>query len=293
MDASDHPIDVQLAEFRAAYSLAHCQHGQEIWRYRRVGQGKDAVLSLTGALGVAELAFQSLLAMGRQFTVIAPDYPSEPTLNAFCDGLIAILNQERIDRAHVVGGSLGGMIAQHLIRRYPDRVLSLVLSHTAAPESSRVLIAAVRALVGTLPIWPESLVRKQFSRRLRIGFAVAGPFWLQYFDAAVATQSREELTSRVRLAAEFAAQRQYAPDDLRLWPGRVMVLNADDDPLMPKGTQVALRRLYPQAELHTFSQAGHSAAILDPEGYVSVIRQFILPPPHPGHPWRPLTRALL
>jgi pimeloyl-ACP methyl ester carboxylesterase len=275
MKVSDQPIDVQLAQFRAAHPLAHCQHTEEIWRYRRVGRGKDAVLWLTGALGVAELAFQSLLAMGPQFTVIAPDYPSTPTLDAFCDGLIAILNQERIERAHVVGGSLGGMIAQHLIRRYPDRVLSLVLSHTAAPESSRLLVGAVRVLVGTLPKWPESLVRKLFSRRLRVGYTAAGSFWLQYFDAAVATQSCAELTSRVRLAAEFAAQRHYKPDDLRLWPGRVMVLDADDDPLMPNVNQVALRTLYPQAELHRFFQTGHSVAILDPEGYASVIRQFI------------------
>jgi pimeloyl-ACP methyl ester carboxylesterase len=274
---SDQPIDVQLTQFRAAHPLAHCQHDGEIWWYHRVGQGKEAVLWLTGALGVAELAFQSLLAMGRQFTIIAPDYPPTPTLDAFCDGLIAILNQERIEEAHVVAGSLGGMVAQHLVRRYPDRVLSLVLSHTTAPESSRLLVGAVRTLVGTLPIWPASLVRKLFSRRLRVAFTATGPFWLKYFDASVATQSRVALTSRVRLAADFAAQRHYKPDDLRLWPGRVLILDADDDPLMPNVKQVALRKLYPQAEMHSFFRTGHSVAIVDPDGYASVVRQFISP----------------
>src|SRR5450432_1230555 len=129
MKVTDQPIDVQLAQFRAAHPLAHCLHTEEIWRYRRVGRGKDAVLWLTGARGVAELAFQSLLAIGPQFTVIAPDYPSTPTLDAFCDGLIAILNQERIERAHVVGGSLGGMIAQHLIRRSRPRSLAGAVTH--------------------------------------------------------------------------------------------------------------------------------------------------------------------
>jgi len=54
-----------------------------------------------------------------------------------------------------------------------------------------------------------------------------------------------------------------------------MVLDADDDPLMPNVKQVALRTLYPQAEMHRFFQTGHLVAILDPEGYASVIRQFI------------------
>jgi pimeloyl-ACP methyl ester carboxylesterase len=270
----EQPIGVQLARFRAAHPLVHCQRTKEVWRYRRVGQGTEPVLWLTGAFGVAELAFQSLLAMGGQFTIIAPDYPSMPTLDAMCEGLIAILNQERIERAHVVGGSLGGMIAQHLIRRNPDRVLSLVLSHTAPPASSRLLVGAVRALVDTLPMWPESLVRWGFARRLRVGFTAADPFWLQYFDDVVSTQSRAELTSRVRLAAEFAGQ-DYRPDDLRAWPGPVMLLDADDDPLMPMAQQVALRKLYPRARMHSFVRTGHAAALLDPEGYATVIRQFL------------------
>lgn len=40
------------------------------------------------------------------------------------DGM-ALLDHLGIDRAHVVGASMGGMIAQHIAARYPGRVLSL------------------------------------------------------------------------------------------------------------------------------------------------------------------------
>ncbi len=276
MTASAAPLGALLAEFRANHSVAQCRHASETWRYRRVGGGTEPVIWLTGALGVGEFAFAQILALGDGFRVLALDYPPVRTLDRLADGLVAILDAEGLGAAHVVSGSFGGMVAQHLVRRHPERVRSLVLSHTAAPEPARARVAVVRAVVGTLGLWPEWLIRELFRRRLRGSFAVADPFWLRYFDSAVAGLSKADLLSRVRLAAEFAGQTGYRSRDLDRWPGRILILDADDDPLMPTATRAALRALYPQAEVHAFSGTGHSAAIMHPEGYGQVIRRFLL-----------------
>ena len=47
------------------------------------------------------------------------------TLGEMADDAAALLDQLDIERAHIVGASMGGMIAQHLGFRYPRRVLSL------------------------------------------------------------------------------------------------------------------------------------------------------------------------
>jgi pimeloyl-ACP methyl ester carboxylesterase len=188
------------------------------------------------------------------------------------DGLVAILDAESVGAAHVVGGSFGGMLAQHLVRRYPERVRSLVLSHTAAPDPSRARAAVIRIVSLLLP---ERPYRALFSRRLRDAFVAPDPFWLRYFDSAVASLTKADMVSRVILASEFL-QRGYGPGDLESWPGRILILDADDDPLMPGGTRAALRVLYPRAEVHTFSGTGHKAAILHPERYAEPIRGFLL-----------------
>lgn len=267
-------LESKLADFRTSNPLIDCSRGER-WQYRRVGSGPDAVLWLTGALGSGDLVFRTIPLIGESFAVLIPDYPDVSTLDKVCDGLIAIMDQEKIDRAHVVGGSLGGMIAQHLVRRRPDRVRSLVLSHTSAPESNRLRVSVARAAVATLPLWAESIVRLMFSSRLRGSFDVGDPFWLTYFDSQVSSQSVGQLMSRVRLAAEFAAKRDYKSDDLLGWGGRVLVLESDDDPMMPEATRRSLRQLYPQASVHTFSRTGHSISLTDPERYAMVIRDFL------------------
>lgn len=265
-----------MAKFRADYPPAECHSAGHTWRYRRVGAGTEPVMWLTGALGLGDFAFVTVPALGEEFRVVLPDYPAACSLDEMANGLIAILDAERLDDVHVVAGSLGGMVAQDLVRRHRKRVRSLVLSHTAAPEPSRVRALAVQVLVASLGLWPEWLVRRLFRRRLRDSFGVGDPFWLRYFDSSSVALSHAQLVSRVRLAAQFAGQRGYKPSDLEGWPGRILIVEADDDPLMPAATRATLHALYPRAEVHTFSRTGHSAAITDPQGYVQIIRGFLL-----------------
>src|SRR3954470_16173372 len=52
---------------------------------------------------------------------------------------VAVLDAEGIDRAHVFGLSMGGMIAQQLALAHPERVVRLVLCATAPPPPDFVM----------------------------------------------------------------------------------------------------------------------------------------------------------
>ncbi len=59
-----------------------------------------------------------------------PDRPY--TMADYADDAAALLDAVGFDRAHVVGISFGGMVAQHLAIRHPDRVARLVLACTSS-----------------------------------------------------------------------------------------------------------------------------------------------------------------
>jgi pimeloyl-ACP methyl ester carboxylesterase len=71
------------------------------------------------------------------------DKPDQPYTGELVAGdVAAVLDDVGVERAHVVGQSMGGMIAQQLALHHPERVASLVLLSTfAAPDEwgNRVL----------------------------------------------------------------------------------------------------------------------------------------------------------
>lgn len=265
------PLDEQLACFRAAHPLIRHLHAGHTWHFRRAGHGAEVVLLLTGVLGAGDFAFQQVAALERRYRVLIPDYPPVSSLDELVDGIVALLYSEGASRVHVVAGSFGGMAAQALVRRHPGRVRSPVLSHTGTPEPGS---SARRLATLPLAIFPRSLLRLLFRRRLRGSFAEADAFWTRYFTETTARLARADILSRAHVALDFAEER-YGPDDLDTWPGRILILDADHDPLFPERRQQAVRALYPRAEVHTFRGTGHAAAILDPEGYASVILRFL------------------
>src|SRR3954471_5682854 len=75
------------------------------------------------------------------------------TLDDMADDGIRLLDALGIDKAHVVGASMGGMIAQVMAARRPDRVLSLVsiMSSTGARLSGQPKLSAYPILLKRAP----------------------------------------------------------------------------------------------------------------------------------------------
>ena len=59
------------------------------------------------------------------------DRPDEPvTMERLADDAVALLDSFGVERCHIFGMSMGGMIAQELALRHPQRLLTLILGAT-------------------------------------------------------------------------------------------------------------------------------------------------------------------
>ena len=108
------------------------------WRYRRAGHGTAVVLQHGFLCGPGY--FQGLAdALIDRFDVIVPtlpgfaDHASEPALDsiaAFADYLLGLLDHAGVERFHLLGHSMGGMIAQEAALKSAGRVDRLILFGT-------------------------------------------------------------------------------------------------------------------------------------------------------------------
>ena len=116
-------------------------HGFRVIRY----DNRDVGLSTRfDAAGVPNLKWMFVKAALR-----LPVRSAYTLADMAADGM-ALLDHLGIERAHIVGASMGGMIVQHMAARYPQRVLSLtsIMSTTGNPRLPRAQKEAMRVLAG-------------------------------------------------------------------------------------------------------------------------------------------------
>ena len=87
--------------------------------------------------------------------------------------------------------------------------------------------------------------------------------------------TRSQLIAGFERTVDYYTNYTFTPRDLADWPGRVLLLMADDDPATPEPVREAMMQLYPDAQVHMFHGTGHAAATLKQDEYLSAIEAFI------------------
>ncbi len=264
--------------FREQHPLSRVTIAGQAWEYIAAGQGDRTLLLLPGALAVADSTWLTLPHFEDRFRVIAPTYAPVRTMDALMNGIggiAGILDREGIDKAIVSGGSYGGLMAQAFVRRHPERTERLILSHTMVPEAGRA--RALRMGVKLLGLFPQGLLRALFRKKL-LGILPDTPelaVFRSYTEDVLGRVSKGEILALYARVADLFSGPRFQPGDLDGWPGKVLLLFADDDPVTPEPARAALQALYPRAEVHLFSGSGHATALLQPERYFAVIDRFL------------------
>lgn len=174
--------------------------------------------------------------------------------------VVGLLDTLGLSAAHLVGASMGGMIAQELAIRWPERVRTLtsIMSSTSEPGLPPPRPQAAATLVTPLPTQREAYVdaavellaalagagypleRERARARVARAYDRGGPYaagFLRQFTAILASGSRREALAGVR-----------AP---------TLVIHGDDDPLIPVEAGQATARAVPGARLLLIPGMGH------------------------------------
>ena len=186
------------------------------------------------------------------------------TIADMAEDAAGVLDALGVQEAHVVGASMGGMIAQHFAARWPERTLSLtsMMSTTGNPMLPMASLDAMRALVRR----PRSDdLETLIAHGMELTRTIAGPGYPM--DEAVLRARVRENIERASYAPGFTRQLAAIIADgdrramLRTIRTPTVVIHGTTDPLIPRacGRDTALNIL--GARLVEIERMGHSLPV--------------------------------
>jgi non-heme chloroperoxidase len=197
-------------------------------------------------------------------------------LGEFANDVIGLLDGLALERAVVLGHSMGSMVAQHLAIKAPDRLLGIVLVSTGLSgqpgelsDEEQELIDAIFALTDPVdPTFvrtyidiflppsarPSSVSKETYEILARGAEAVPARAWHDIWRGLV----EDDLTSSL--------------DGLDL---PTLIIYGDTDPFVPREDQDRLVDLLTRARLHVYAGAGHLPHWDDPERFTADLVAFV------------------
>ncbi|MEV4311655.1 alpha/beta hydrolase [Actinocrispum sp. NPDC049592] len=209
------------------------------------------------------------------------DVPTDPGAysqqRAVADA-IAVLDALSVPKAHVVGLSMGGFTALHLVLRHPSRLASAVVAgagYGAQPERQDAFREECHATADAFETEGAAEVAKRYSvGPARVQFQNKNPHGWAEFAQALAEHSNlgSALTMR---GVQASRPSLYAlTDELKAVTTPVLIVVGDEDEgcLEP---DLMLKRTIPTAGLAILPQTGHTANLEEPALFNSTIDAFL------------------
>lgn len=257
-------LGVQMIRWAVPFCEALARQGYQVVRF----DNRDAGLSThLDGVPVPELMVVAR-AMARG---VRPNVPY--SLHDMADDAVGLLDALGIARAHVVGRSMGGMIAQLMASEHPDRVLSLtsIMSSSGNPALPPAMPEAVAALTRRAPD-PAEDEEGFLAHAIGLSRVIASPGY-PFDEAAQRVQALAELR-RAHNPAGFGRQIAAiaATGDRRARLNTIaaptLVVHGAADKLVPAAAGRDTAANIPGAALEVIEGMGHD---LPPELYETVI----------------------
>lgn len=207
-----------------------------------------------------------------------PDDPERYSQARAADDIIDVMNAAGIEKAHVVGPSMGAFACLHAAIRHPDRVLSAVVAgagYGAERERQEEFRANAEGVArgfeekgaeGFAPVYAESASRLQFMEKDPRGWAL--------FAERLAKHSAQGAALTMRGVQMRRPSLYDLKDELASLRTPMLVIAGDEDDhsIQPS---VFLKRTVPRAGLSIFPKSGHTLNLEEPALFNRIVAEFI------------------
>jgi len=200
------------------------------------------------------------------------------SVEAMAEDAVAFLEALRLGTVDLLGFSLGGMVAQVIAQQRPDLVRRLVLAGTG-PAGGRgganaaVLLQTAIQQASAQGKHPKHIL---FFSPTPTSQAAADAFLARLDER---TESRDAPVSNETIGAQLTALAKWeqgtSPTGLATVVQPVLVVNGDDDIMLPTINSFELAQLLPNAQLSIYPDSGHGSIFQYHTLFVQQALQFL------------------
>ena len=208
-----------------------------------------------------------------------PEHPSSYGQARAADDILAVLDHLGIDRAHIVGLSMGGFATLHFGFRHPGRALSLVVGgcgYGAEPGQRERFKAEAAAIAQALRQDGMALFAARYAHGpTRVQFENKDPRGFAEFARQLAEHSALG-AANTQLGVQAERPSLYdLVDEMRALLVPTLVLTGDEDwPCLQLG--LLMKQSIPSAALAVMPNCGHTINLEDPDGFNRLVGAFLV-----------------
>ncbi len=241
------------------------------------GEG-DVILMVHGLGGTSNVWGSQANALQKFYRVIRPDLEGsgrspatgDLSIQSFVDDLVALLDSENIEAAHLMGHSMGTIICQHMAVQHPARVKSLVLLGPVhgLPDPAREAIRGrgEKARTEGMTEIADILTQAATSKNTQVHNEVT----------AICVREllmRQDPEGYARTCDALAGSQAA---DLSAIQCPVLILTGDEDGVAPPAATRAMARGIPDCVLEILGRCGHWTPLERPNKVNETVINFLI-----------------
>lgn len=262
--------------------------------YNKRGKGGDAVFLIHGlGMGKAGWLLQITPIAKAGFTVYYYDSRGfgKSTMTEFEDekkafdfysldndveDLIALMDSLGVEKAHLVGTSMGGLITQQVCVQHPDRVISATIANSFSFPHGRIL--------RTTRAWELAMEKMTFTEAFDVLLPwivgekmLEGPVFETVYNQMkdMFVKGNTNWCFRNKIRAISAQQQDALQDHIRAIKNPVLIIGGSDDILTPPKYQEYTKSLIAHAELIIIPNAGHASVLDTADAFNATVIAFL------------------
>ena len=193
------------------------------------------------------------------------------------DDIIAVLDHLKIDKAHIVGLSMGGFATLHVGLSRPDRARSLVIGgcgYGGQPGAEASFRAECEMAAKLFDVEGAKAAVKYAHGPTRVQFQNKDPRGWQEFADQLASHSPEGAAGTLRGVQMKRPLLYQLVDGMKKIDVPTLVITGDeDDPCIE--ASVIMKRAIPTAGLVFLPQSGHTINIEEPDAFNAAVANFL------------------